>query len=242
MIEKLLISDQKLNNILIIENNENLVDLSRQNNIKLYTQGLRKESTLSSNRFLVRESIYERLKIANSLLPNSYSLCIFQGYRSLKEQNRIFQSLLNKLMIRYPEKTKEEVFIETTKLVSPVINFDGTINIPPHSTGGAVDLFLMDKEGNSLEMGLHPKDSSNDPTGQRAATDSCIISRHAQANRLILIECMQQSGFINYFTEYWHWSYGDRYWAYYTNSIYALYGSLDEKSLNSSDTEWNGMI
>jgi D-alanyl-D-alanine dipeptidase len=33
-------------------------------------------------------------------------------------------------------------------------------------------------------------------------------------------------GFVNYPYEYWHWSYGDRHWAYCTKVPNAIYSSL----------------
>ena len=35
------------------------------------------------------------------------------------------------------------------------------------------------------------------------------------------------SGFVNYPTEWWHWSYGDRYWALTTGAAAALYGPVE---------------
>jgi hypothetical protein len=35
---------------------------------------------------------------------------------------------------------------------------------------------------------------------------------------------MGSAGFINYSTEWWHWSYGDRYWALITKADSAIYG------------------
>ena len=32
------------------------------------------------------------------------------------------------------------------------------------------------------------------------------------------------AGLVNYPTEWWHWSYGDRYWALMTGAPAALYG------------------
>ncbi len=37
---------------------------------------------------------------------------------------------------------------------------------------------------------------------------------------------LSEAGFVNYPTEYWHWSYGDRYWAYMKKKPYALYGLI----------------
>jgi D-alanyl-D-alanine dipeptidase len=47
--------------------------------------------------------------------------------------------------------------------------------------------------------------------------------RHA--NRTILAAATRAADFVNYPLEWWHWSYGDRYWACATDVV-ATYGSL----------------
>lgn len=39
-------------------------------------------------------------------------------------------------------------------------------------------------------------------------------------------DVLEAVGFVNYPTEYWHWSYGDRYWAYHKQKSNALYTSV----------------
>ena len=41
---------------------------------------------------------------------------------------------------------------------------------------------------------------------------------------------MEKAGFINYPAEWWHWSYGDCYWAYF-NKCDAIYSPVDEKDI-----------
>ena len=57
-------------------------------------------------------------------------------------------------------------------------------------------------------------------------THSKIISKEAQNNRKLLLTILEQQGFINYPNEWWHFSYGDRYWAYYQSDKQAIYGSI----------------
>jgi D-alanyl-D-alanine dipeptidase len=57
-------------------------------------------------------------------------------------------------------------------------------------------------------------------------TQCCLINGAAQQNRRTLLDVMCAHGFINYPNEWWHFSYGDRYWAYYQNNQQAIYGSL----------------
>jgi D-alanyl-D-alanine dipeptidase len=40
----------------------------------------------------------------------------------------------------------------------------------------------------------------------------------------ILADAMNAAGLVNYPAEWWHWSYGDRYWAFQASHGTALYG------------------
>jgi zinc D-Ala-D-Ala dipeptidase len=44
---------------------------------------------------------------------------------------------------------------------------------------------------------------------------------------------MEESGFVCYPSEWWHWSYGDKYWAFLTNNESALYSPVDEKDITA---------
>ncbi len=62
--------------------------------------------------------------------------------------------------------------------------------------------------------------------GTRAAFDAAIISTDARANRGLLATALTAAGLVNYPTEWWHWSYGDRYWAHVTGASQACYGPV----------------
>jgi len=53
------------------------------------------------------------------------------------------------------------------------------------------------------------------------------LSEEAKKNRNIMSEVMTRAGSVNYPTEYWHWSYGDRYWAFETKHPYAFYDTVE---------------
>ena len=71
-----------------------------------------------------------------------------------------------------------------------------------------------------------------DPLQTEYATFTRASNIHSQAkeNRALLIDVMEKAGFINYPTEWWHWSYGDKYWAFMTGASHALYSSQEEIS------------
>lgn len=43
---------------------------------------------------------------------------------------------------------------KTLRLISPVVSQDGSHNIPPHSTGGAIDIYLVDAQDNDGSVSL----------------------------------------------------------------------------------------
>lgn len=53
------------------------------------------------------------------------------------------------------------------------------------------------------------------------------ISPHARSNRDILDTALSSAGLVNYSTEWWHFSYGDRYWALMKRQKAALYGPVE---------------
>ena len=95
-----------------------------------------------------------------------------------------------------------------------------------HNTGAAVDLEIIDSNGQVIDMGMEIKDWSQvDP--DLCLTDCQTLGQSAQKNRKILFDVMSKHDFINYPTEWWHFSYGDRYWAYHKNQRHAIYGPAD---------------
>jgi D-alanyl-D-alanine dipeptidase len=85
-------------------------------------------------------------------------------------------------------------------------------NPPPHATGAAVDLTVIDSQGKPLDMGC-----PIDDLGPHA--ESNYYLRHEQAdhpanvNRRLLLDCMNTAGFKRLPHEWWHFSYGDAWWA-----------------------------
>lgn len=218
--EIILIADPRITEIPIKDNQEQLVDLYYKNEICCD-----KTSNHLDGRFKVRETVFDKLKQAQMLLPPGLRFCIYEAYRSLALQEKFFLCRFAETKCHYPAWDYIDLFNETVKLVSPVVNLDSSINIPPHSTGGAIDIYLIDNNGNPVDMGLHPKDAIEDKDGSFAATYSKIISNDASRYRKVMCDSLSSVGFVNYPTEYWHWGYGDRYWAYHTGAAHAIYGS-----------------
>lgn len=219
----ILIADPSILSIPIIENHEPLIDLRDKEGIIF---GSSPEIPHNTDYTKMRKTVYEMLIEAQKQLPKSLRLCVYEGYRSIKLQEKLFNGYYDKMQEKHTLWNHEQIFQETTKLVSPVVNLDGSHNVPPHSTGAAVDVYLVDEEGKPIEMGILTKDWTDDLDGSISMTASEKISKEAKANREIMNHVLRDVGFINYPTEYWHWSYGDRYWAHHKSKQNALYGSV----------------
>lgn len=217
----ILIADPRILAVNIVENKEAMVELKNQSTI---AYGPSPEIPNNTDYTQMRKTVYDKLVQAQDLLPKGLRFCLYEAYRSLQLQKMLFDNRFDLVKNQYPHWTQDQVFNDTIKLISPVINQDGSKNIPPHSTGAAVDVYLIDDNGNALEMGIHPKDWMEDD-GSLSQTDAKCISQEAQKNRKIMSDVLHKVGFVNYPTEYWHWSYGDRYWAYHMNEPHAIYGT-----------------
>ncbi|KTC92549.1 M15 family metallopeptidase [Fluoribacter dumoffii] len=218
----LLIADPRIIAISVVDNHEPMIDLIEHPEL---SYGPSPEIPNNTDYTKMRKTVFEKLKQAQSLLPQGLRFCLYESYRSLALQKSLFDIRYAKVEKQHPEWSSEQIFIETTRMVSPVTNLDGSPNIPPHSTGAAIDIYLINEQGEAIEMGIHPKDWMEDLEGTLSVTASTIISEQAKQNRRIMSHALEAVGFVNYRHEYWHWSYGDRYWAYYKQKPCAIYDS-----------------
>ena len=212
-----LILDEEIIKIPIKDNAEKLVNLKDfcPEIIISIDPKSRKIQQLPKDTCYIRESVTKRLCKAQRFLPKDYHLMIWEGHRPLKVQKNMYSDLYNKLKNKHPNCTKEKLKQETDKFVAPIEI------VPPHSTGGAVDLTIIGPNGKQLDMG-----TKLDTFTKKSHTYSKEISKQTMTNRKLLIKVMTKAGFINYPIEWWHWSYGDRYWAAVLKKKYSIYNGI----------------
>jgi len=93
--------------------------------------------------------IYSKILSVYSYAGYTYfglRLQLYDGYISINRQKGYFDEKFELVKQNRPELTLEEAFVETTISASPIRNLDGTDNIPPHSTGAAVDVGIVNQE------------------------------------------------------------------------------------------------
>ncbi|MFF4197349.1 M15 family metallopeptidase [Nonomuraea sp. NPDC001831] len=164
----------------------------------------------------LRAGLLDRLERAESSLPDGFHLLIVEGYRPIATQRRIFEGYRAELLTTYPDMTPEESYVAASRYVSPV-------EVAPHTAGAAVDLTLCAPDGTEYDMGTQVNDNPEE-SGGACYTAAAGVPAQARAHREILAAALEPVGLVNYPTEWWHWSYGDRYWAMSTGAPAALYG------------------
>ena len=85
---------------------------------------------------------------------------------------------------------------------------------PPHSTGGAVDVTIVDHHGNPLDMGSPIDECSPRSYPDHFASSDRSLEKNYHQHRCLLRESMIRAGFRNHPAEWWHFSYGDQLWAW----------------------------
>ncbi|MDH2425157.1 M15 family metallopeptidase [Sphaerisporangium sp. TRM90804] len=164
----------------------------------------------------LRTGLLDRLRDAQRQLPYGYRLLVVEGYRPPALQRRYFEEYKDGLRAVFPDLSPEELHTAASRYVSP-------IEVAPHTAGAAVDLTLTDEDGIELDMGTQVNDTPEQSDGA-CYTAAPNISAEARQHRKTLACALESAGLVNYPTEWWHWSYGDRYWAMTTNTQAALYG------------------
>jgi D-alanyl-D-alanine dipeptidase len=168
---------------------------------------------------LVRAGLAERLYAAASALPRTVRLHVVEGHRSPRDQQRIIDRYSAEVCAARPGCGPAELDRLVSRFVAPLA-------VAPHVAGAAVDLTLTDPSGVPLDLGT-PIDATPEQSGGRCYFAAPDISRAARARRNQLAAALSEAGLVNYPTEWWHWSHGDRYWALLTGAEAALYGPVD---------------
>jgi D-alanyl-D-alanine dipeptidase len=229
------IADPKIVAIPIQEIGEELIDIKKFNHPRIsmlpdpqrpfegsnFNSGLPTASRMRKGVYIKLERMIEEL---DTLAPHmgyeagQISIRVFEGLRDLTTQTRLFEEKLKEIQATSPEMNREALEVETSKWISPVKN-----NVPPHSTGAAIDIRLWDNKRNDFldvgSFGVIWGSAENAPT----FVDK--ITSRQKLNRLLCVTAATRAGLTNYPYEHWHYSDGDRYAAYWSGKE-AIYGSV----------------
>ncbi|GIH47348.1 M15 family metallopeptidase [Microbispora rosea] len=166
----------------------------------------------------LREGLLARLEEAQERLPAGCHLVVVEGYRPPALQTKYFEEYKDELRAAFPGMSAAELHVAASRYVSP-------IEVAPHTAGAAVDLTLYDDDGVELDMGTAVNATPEQSGG--ACYTAAPVGAEARRNRDVLGAALEAAGLVNYPTEWWHWSYGDRYWAMTRSAPAAIYGPVE---------------
>jgi D-alanyl-D-alanine dipeptidase len=127
--------------------------------------------------FLRLKTVKALVKANKKFIRKGYRIQLFDCYRPLDIQKRMWQIVSNPEYVADPAK--------------------GSI----HNRGGAVDITLVDSNGIALDMGT-PFDFFGPEAGHYFEN----LSDEVKQNRILLKRIMQKSGFIPFNSEWWHYN------------------------------------
>ena len=182
----------------------------------------------------LREEVVKRLIKVNDFLKlrdDRFHLLIYDSWRPIEVQefmfNRAFSLECERLHIDASIKEMELYPLVQKKVEEfwAYPSFDKRFP-PPHSTGGALDVCLSDKDGNIVEMGsmVDQMDETSNPYFYANIKNEEAIIWNSRRN--LLREIMIKFGFAQHPNEWWHFSYGDQLWAWKNKKENAIYGKI----------------
>jgi len=167
-----------------------------------------------------REGVAHLLAEAAAALPDGIALLGIEAYRPPELQSLYYDSYQAKLRGAHPELSRAELDALTSRFVAPP-------EVAPHPSGAAIDLTLCTDEGWELDLGS-AVDATPEVSQGACYTNAVGLTAEAARNRRLLVGTLSAVGLVNYPTEWWHWSFGDRYWAMATGASAAHYGIVTE--------------
>jgi D-alanyl-D-alanine dipeptidase len=172
--------------------------------------------------YYLRQGVLERLMQAQTALNTKYpnwKIQIFDAYRPVEVQqfmvDYVFQETVESKGLnieQLSENQHQEILKDVHQFWAiPSLN---PATPPPHSTGSAIDITLVDDTGNVIDMGSPIDELSPRSYPHHFAHSTDVQDQTYHQNRQILSQAMKQAEFQQHPHEWWHFSYGDQLWVW----------------------------
>lgn len=206
--------------------------------------------------YYLRQGVLESLIAAQTELQRrhpGWKICIFDAYRPIAVQQFMVDYTFAQTL-RSQELCEDDLSeAQRQAILEQVYQFWAVPSSkpstpPPHSTGAAVDVTLVNEQGHPIDMGspidemssrsypdyfaLHSGSDELAYYRSRGGTAVCDRTHIFHKNRQLLKRVMLGAGFHQHPNEWWHFSLGDQMWAWQMqresqDAIFAAhYGSI----------------
>lgn len=129
--------------------------------------------------YLHRDAAAALVEVQQELSLMNLGIKVFDGYRPLSVQQAMWDAIQDERYVSNP-----------------------AINKGRHTRGTAVDVTLVDRDGNELEM-----PTSFDDFSDKAHSDCTGVTDAANKNRALLKDVMEKHHFQQLSTEWWHFDF-----------------------------------
>ncbi|MEG3439162.1 M15 family metallopeptidase [Pannus brasiliensis CCIBt3594] len=184
--------------------------------------------------YSLRQGVLDALLQAQTRLEidrPGWKIQIFDAYRPVEVQqfmvDHTFNTVLRERGLQREKLSTEEIegILQEVYTIWAIPS-DNPATPPPHSTGSAVDITLVDATGRAIEMG-----GEIDEMGERSRPDYYLdanspVEALYHENRSFLDKLMKEAGFNRHKGEWWHFSLGDQMWAWSLDRPFAIYGGV----------------
>jgi D-alanyl-D-alanine dipeptidase len=203
------LSDPQVTTIPIAECGEPLVDLRTVDALRLDPRLADPAGAYAH----LRVGVVDRLVTAQTLLPGGLRLLVVEGYRPIAVQAARFEAVTANLRDQYPGRSHRWYSRRAGCDVVPP-------ELSPHVGGAAVDLTLCTVHRIEADLGTEVHATGFD-RGNRPGVPAPV-----RRLREHLRSALSRVGLVNHPDQWWHWSYGDRYWAYLNDAPAGHYGCV----------------
>lgn len=220
-------------NVALDQTDDRFVDVAEYScgEIKVNMQYAKANIPSATKTAYVREGVAKRLMAAKKLLPDGYTFEIFDAWRPFDVQLSLFNGYKKQVLAEMQTASEAEINKKVSEFVS-LPDKTKTVSYV-HSSGGAVDITLLDQNGNPLDMGTEFDDFSEKSYTAWYEQNDC--DNIVKKNRRLLYNVLSSQGFTNFPAEWWHYDFGDAFWAFYTKRD-AIYSSkYEETDVKSND-------
>jgi zinc D-Ala-D-Ala dipeptidase len=179
--------------------------------------------------YYLRDRVLIALLNAQNILQNrhlNWRIKIFDAYRPIEVQQFMVDYAFTTLvrdrhlnLDRLSPQQQQEIWEDVYQFWA--IPSQDITNPPPHSTGAAIDITLVDADGITLDMGSEIDEISERSHPNYYANSTSDREQIYHQRRELLKEVMTTVGFCRHPQEWWHFSLGDRMWAWQKQKYHA---------------------
>ncbi len=196
---------------------------------------------LNYSPFYVRAGVLDSLIQAQKLLQQQHPgwrIQIFDAYRPVAVQQFMVDYSFSQLLQLRGLKLQELSIEKRQEILQEVYQFWAAPSLdlatpPPHSTGAAIDITLVDAHNNNIDMGSPIDEISPRSYPDYFADSNNPVEQLYHQHRQLLGNIMFTAGFQRHINEWWHFSLGDQMWAWLINQnnplhpVTARYGRVE---------------